>query len=467
MPSPEEIAELRDALARALAENEQLRARVRELEAKLEEALRAGKRQSAPFSKREPKADPKRPGRKPGSEHGRHGHREIPERVDEFVQVAAPDRCPDPACRGELGEPEIELQWQEEMPEPRPKIRCFQIPTCRCLKCGRRVAGRHPLQTSVATGAAAAQVGPEAQAVAAELHYQMGLSMKKTAKVMWRLLGIKITAGGVAQMLGRLGQRSAPTYGALVGVVRQSPLVVPDETGWRVGGYRAWLWVMTTMAGTVYAIRRTRSFEEAAGILGEDFDGILTRDGWAPYRGFKKARHQTCLAHLLRRCNQMLETAHGRGREVPLAVKAILLDAFKLRERRDHQSLSGEEFEIELAQLEERMRAQLARSTNTKPTVQGRLLRHLQRESEALFTFLREPDVPATNWRAEQAIRPAVVNRKVWGGNRTWRGASWQERLMSILQTSHQQGQDPVPILADLLRSPTPIIAPLLPAPTC
>jgi transposase len=467
MPTPEEHAELRDALVRALAENEQLRARVRELEAKLEEALRAGKRQSAPFSKRAPKADPKRPGRKSGAEHGRHGHREAPDRVDEFVDVTAPDRCPDPACGGELGEPEIELQWQEEMPEPRPRIRCFRIESCRCLKCGKKVAGRHPLQTSTATGAAAAQVGPQAQAVAAELHYQLGLSMKKTAKVMWRLLGIRITAGGVAQMLGRLGERSAATYGVLVEAVKRSPRVVPDETGWRVGGYRAWLWVMATIAVTVYAIRRSRGFEEAAGILGEDYCGILTRDGWAPYRGFKKARHQTCLLHLLRRCDQMLETAQGRGREVPLAVKAILIDAFKLRERRDHQGLCGEEFETELAQLEERMRAQLARSTNTKPTAQGRLLRHLQREFEALFTFLREPDVPATNWRAEQAIRPAVVNRKVWGGNRTWRGAGWQERLMSILQTSQQQGHDPVPILACLLRSPIPVVAPLLPAPTC
>lgn len=44
-----------------------------------------------------------------------------------------------------------------------------------------------------------------------------------------------------------------------------------------------------------------------------------------------------------------------------------------------------------------------------------KLVGHLQRESAALLTFLTRPDVDATNWRAEQAIRPAVVNRKVWG----------------------------------------------------
>lgn len=37
---------------------------------------------------------------------------------------------------------------------------------------------------------------------------------------------------------------------------------------------------------------------------------------------------------------------------------------------------------------------------------------------EDLFTFLRHPGADATNWRGEQAIRPAVVSRKVWGRTR-------------------------------------------------
>ncbi|MGO9975658.1 MAG: IS66 family transposase [Solirubrobacteraceae bacterium] len=48
-----------------------------------------------------------------------------------------------------------------------------------------------------------------------------------------------------------------------------------------------------------------------------------------------------------------------------------------------------------------------------------RLLAHISHEREHLFTFLQTPRAQATNWRAEQAIRPAVVNSKNWGGNRT------------------------------------------------
>jgi hypothetical protein len=42
------------------------------------------------------------------------------------------------------------------------------------------------------------------------------------------------------------------------------------------------------------------------------------------------------------------------------------------------------------------------------------------------FPFLRDPAVDAINWRAEHAIRPAIVTRKEWGGNRIWAGAEVQ-----------------------------------------
>jgi hypothetical protein len=58
---------------------------------------------------------------------------------------------------------------------------------------------------------------------------------------------------------------------------------------------------------------------------------------------------------------------------------------------------------------------------------------HLLRERNALFTFLNCPGLESTNWRAEQAIRPMVVARKVWGGNRTARGAQTQSILVNSL----------------------------------
>ena len=55
-----------------------------------------------------------------------------------------------------------------------------------------------------------------------------------------------------------------------------------------------------------------RGFAEAATLLSETFDGVIVRDGWAPYRRFTQAIHQACLAHLLRRC-RLLQADHPQA----------------------------------------------------------------------------------------------------------------------------------------------------------
>ena len=89
---------------------------------------------------------------------------------------------------------------------------------------------------------------------------------------------------------------------------------------------------------------------------------------------------------------------------------------------------------------------------------------HLVRHFDSWFTFLTDPTVPATNWEAEQAIRPAVVNRKVWGGNRTWVGARAQGVLLSVLETCRRQTRSTLDFVSQTLRSfqsrvvPTPLL---------
>ena len=75
-----------------------------------------------------------------------------------------------------------------------------------------------------------------------------------------------------------------------------------------------------------------------------------------------------------------------------------------------------------------------------------------------MFAFLWNPSVDATNWRAEQAIRPAVVTRKVCGGNRTRHGADTQQVLASVVRTAHQRDLDLAPLIATMLRATNPTV---------
>ena len=156
-------------------------------------------------------------------------------------------------------------------------------------------------------------LGPRAVALATELlNKELGLSSQKTARALGRF-GIRVTAGGVVQAIARQARALEPTYRALIEGVRSSRVVAPDETGWRINGQKAWLWAFAGEQVTVYLIAPGRGFEHACEILGEDYSGVLERDGWAPYRRFTNAKHQTCHAHLLRRTGELIAIP-SRGR---------------------------------------------------------------------------------------------------------------------------------------------------------
>jgi transposase len=186
---------------------------------------------------------------------------------------------------------------------------------------------------------------------------------------------------------------------------------------------------------------------------------VLERDGWAPYRRFAHAGHQSCLAYLLRRCRELLADADRGQARTPHAVRRILVRALALREAYQAGTLEQATLASEADRLGAQLDQLVAGATRYPPN--RRLLNHLAGEREHLFTFLRVPGVQATNWRAEQAIRPAVVCRKSWGGNRTWAGADTWQVLTSVVRTATQQARDPIELLTCLLRAPTPVVADL------
>ena len=112
--------------------------------------------------------------------------------------------------------------------------------------------------------------------------------------------------------------------------------ITPDETGWRIGGKLAWLHAFVSRRITCYVIDRQRGGEVAERVLGPSYAGGLTHDGWGPYDGFWKALHQQCLAHLLRRCVEMIAAATRGAVRFPRQIKQLLLDALDLRDR--HQA---------------------------------------------------------------------------------------------------------------------------------
>jgi transposase len=317
------------------------------------------------------------------------------------------------------------------------------------------VQGRHALQTSDALGAAGTHLGPQAVALIVLLNKYLGLSHGKIATLLREWFGLIVRPSAITHALHRAARQAGPTYSALRDAIRASPVVSPDETSWKVGGHVQWLWAFATPAVVLYAIQAGRGFQQAAAILGADYDGVLVRDGWAPYRHFADAAHQTCLAHLLRRSRE-LASDHPRA-EWPTRITDVLQRALAVRDRRNAGDITAHGAAIARGRLFNEL-ADLVNHPVRTPALQ-RFAAHLAVELPAVFGFLFDPTVDATNWRAEQALRPAVVNRKVSGGNRSPRGAATQQILTSVVHTARLRRLDTREVLVDLLRARQPIVS--------
>jgi transposase len=450
-----ENEELRGEKQQWEQEQGRLREENEKLKRQLEQAQRANKRQAAPFSRGRRKANPKPPGRKSGKAYGQRHSKAIPEQVDEVIAVPPPAQC---ECGGKLEVESIQPQYQQEI--VRQTIwRRFDIAICRCTVCRKRVQGRDPRQTSDALGAAAVQLGPEALALAVQMNKGLGMPHADVAAVLQDGFQLRVNRSTICRAVDRVARRGEATWHALRDAARRSMVNGMDETGWNVGAQLRWLWVVVSEQVTFCDILPGRGFEQAAALLGPDYDGWLTHDGWQVYYKFLRASHQSCNFHLLHRCEEMAKVASAAAARFPLGVKALLEEGLALRDRYEKQAISLHGLWTATGRLETKLDRLLARSY--QDAANRRLAKHLRHERPYLFTYLYCPGLDATNNVAERAIRALIGARKNWGGNRTEKGARAQAVLTSILQTAKQQGKKPFEVVVELLcgRDPQQVLA--------
>lgn len=423
----------------------ELQRQITELRAEIDQLKQGGKRQAAPFSKGTRAAEPKPPGRKPGA--GPFHYREAPpaEAITALpvdVQVTL-DACP--ACGGPLEAERVDFAYQTELPErPRPQVTQYRVWVCRCTVCGHQVRGRHPDLAPDQAGATAHRVGPRVMAAAHVLHYGIGIPVRKVPTVLRLLTGVQLTQGTLTQDALRRAEGVVGTvYAQLRAAIPESPVVHTDDTGWRVGGEPAFLMTFETEAATVYQVRPHHRHEEVQEVIPADYVGVMVTDRGRSYdaRAFDDVRQQKCLAHIQRSLREVLETKTGRARDFGAGLKALLQDALQLWH--DYHDGAATDFATQAKALREELTYQL-RDRLLKDPDNQRLLHELgwHHDRGNLVRFLDDPRIEPTNNRAERALRPAVIARKVSQCSKTDRGTHAFEAFTSVVRTLTKQGID-------------------------
>ena len=451
--TPSELSkeELIALIATLRAENVALKARMAELERRLElNSSNSGKPPSSDGLKKPARVRNlrERSGKKPGGQMGHKG--------ETLRQVTDPDVVVDhypPACStcgvGLDLETSVGHSVRQvfDLPEPQPLVVTeHRAHDCQCTACGAKT--RAPFPDGVN---APVQYGARITAfVIYLLHYQL-LPENRLAALMADLFGVKVAAATIARMSRTCAERLRGFAATVRDLVAGAQVKHMDETGFRIGGKTQWLHVASTALLTFYRVCAKR------GSLLANVAGIVVHDHWKPYYTMQGVLHALCNAHHLRELKALVEiekeewarkmqrllrrACHvtNRARERGVPIKPRLIDCFE--RRYDAILAEGLVFHEAQAPL---VRAAIKgggkrRGRAPRRTGHNLLLRLATRKNDTL-RFLRDATVPFTNNQAERDARMMKLRQKISGGFRSLQGAMDFALIRSFFSTANKQG---------------------------
>jgi transposase len=432
---------LRPAIAAVVAG---LETRIADLEARLNQTSANSSRPPSTDPHHAKPAPPRPPTGKPRG--GRPGHPKA-ERVllpADAVVPLKPARCR--RCSHRLtGDDPVPLVHQvHEVPAVRPHVTEYRRHRLTCPGCGAVTCA--PLPADESGG-----YGPRAEAACALLAGGHRLGKRAVARVMGDLFGLPISPAAVCDLQAKTADALAPAHAAALAYTRKGPANV-DETGWKQGRSRAWLWAAVTSAVTAFVVRLTRGRAAFDDLVGPA-PPVLTTDRYGVYTHLPADRRQVCWAHLRRDFQAMIDRANagsGAGEDLLLHADILLRQWKRVRDgtltRAGFRSRYVPWVRAEVRSLLERGAASACAKT-------AGTCREILAVEASLWTFASVSGVEPTNNAAERALRHAVCWRKTSYGTDSATGSRFAERVLTVVASCRQQGRDVLGFLMEAVQA--------------
>ncbi len=511
MPTPDEIAALRQALLDAIARGEQAARRSEELAGELrvvrterdllKEQLDRFKRQlfdakseaSATHQKdmffneaegvgaqAQPAAEESEDDKidVPAHKRAKRGRKPLDPALPREVvrhELPAHERvCPhDGATLREIG-----VQTSEQLdivPQQVRVIRHERVKyACPCCDGGLRLAAKPPqvIPKGLLSEAALAWVITS--------KYLDGLPLYRQAALLGRFGGTDLSRNTLAASLVRVGRATQPVVNLLRDALLDSFIVHGDETEVQVlkepgrkAQAKSYMWVQMTQAsgrdGTgppvrLFGYSPSRSTQAARTLYeGMRPSGVLMSDGYEPYATIAEQHrlvHLGCWAHCRRYFHEALQ-ALPKDKRGPEQLPARFIELIGLLYKVEAEARDAE---LDAQALQQR------RQTHSKPVLAqiealalqhlhgvlpgsllGKALHYVTAQSRKLVRYVEDGRFPIDNNACENAIRPFVVGRRNWLFADTVAGANASANLYSLLQTCRANGIDGYQYLKALL----------------
>ncbi|MCA1811389.1 MAG: IS66 family transposase [Thermoplasmatota archaeon] len=364
-------------------------------------------------------------GRKPGAQPGHAGRNRPLAPIDARVRLRL-KTCPD-CCGNNLSRiQEKRIRTVEDITVAQATATQFTLERRYCRDCQKLV------EPVVATALKGARIGLRAMLMVAWLRIANRVPEEAVAHLMRDCFGLRISTGEVQHILDQLAHAYSGFYDALLADLRKRATKNMDESTWRTNGVNQYAWAFVSQWETVFVIDPRRSHHVPLAVLGPDAEGVATIDGHSAYRTLANKtnlRLQRCWAHILGDAKELAQFYGDEGQRILDGMKPIYAKA---------KDYAGTATPYQLARLHDALRAVLDqpfKSHHCKTFARNHL-----KHADDLFRFATNPHIDGTNNRAERAIRPLVVARKISGGSRSHKGARVRALLTSVQQTLAQQG---------------------------
>jgi transposase len=427
-----------------------LTARVAALEAELAQLKQGGKNptnSSLPPSTTHPHAKPPSP--RPKSKHARGGQ---PGHVKQERQLIPADQCQDvvvclpTACR-RCGKPlrsrdPKPLRHQVwELPDIQPIVIEYQrhrlLCSCGCSTCGE-------LPPGVPTG----QAGPRLIAFAGLLMACFRQSKRRAALFLSTILNQPASASWMVLLQNRAAEAVEPAYHELAEQLPTQAALNIDESPTKEGQAKAWVWTFVAATFTFFACRLTRAGEVAKDLLGSGFEGVIHCDRAKIYWRFGKL--QWCWAHLKRDFQALIDspchTKKRLGHDLMRQTRKLFALWHKVRDG----TISRSTFQRQMQPIRQTVDALLLRGYFNGLTYS--FCKELWEHRQHLWTFVDVEGIEPTNNAAEQALRHAVIWRKLSFGTQSASGSRFVERMLTVIETCRRQERNVFAWLVEAVR---------------
>ena len=432
-----EIAGLREVLEVLKASAE----RTEKLLVSLQERLGKDSRTSSkPPSSDGPSAPPRPPsaptGRKRGGQPGRKGSaRMMLSEGSEDRVVPVPLACC-PHCSTAIPPERITgstMHRVVDLAQKLTEVIGYALAQGTCPHCRKQVQA--PLPPEAAPGG----IGPRLQAAAAYLRTEGRMSLTPLQRYFSEVMGVAVSRGWLHESGVALSRKLEPAWENLAEQIRGAEVLNLDETGFGRKD-RDWIWAALSARTALFHFSGTRGAKALTTILPEGFSGVIGTDRYGAYNALKSAVRQFCWAHLRREFIALSESRRPEVAVLGARLQAEQEEVFALW----HAFRSGEITRKDLRAFTAINLARLKRGLIQASAMEHKAARNLGKDLlknwDRLWVFLKVEGVEPTNNRAERALRPLVILKRIFQRLPSPDGKRFFERLLSLGATARMRG---------------------------